>query len=342
LFFDFEKVFIDILFKFPNEILKFGVRQYDVEEQKIHPKMGLALLLAKLKPELTAFHPTQARLLYRELALSFAKEPIPLYRVENFTVPSANTKIPIRVYSPIDTGDVTVPVLLYFHGGGFVLGDLDLVHTPLSYLSQKMEHIIISVDYRLGPESKFPKAFEDAISAFEWTTKNCKYFGGNPKSIGVGGDSAGASLAAYICMESKKREITRPAYQLLFYPYLDPSIEYPSYVRYPKHGLTPEIIRYFNRYHTKQPSDNYNPDYYHFQNTNNFDMPPTIIHAAGFDPLKDEARIYAERLKAEGVRVTYREFNSFIHAYIHFVQTIPEVTAALDQAILDVLDVIIA
>ena len=339
MFLDFERIVADVLFKVPNEILKFGVHQYDVEEQKIHPKMGLALLLSKLKPDIASFHPTQARLLYKEIALSFDKEPISLYRVENFTIPSIHTQIPIRVYSPIHAEVGGLPVLLYFHGGGFVLGDLDLVHTPLSYLSKKMEHIIISVDYRLGPESKFPKAFEDAISAFEWTTKNCKYFGGSPKSIGVGGDSAGCSLAAYVCMESKKRETARPVYQLLFYPYLDPSIEYPSYVKYPKHGLTPEIIRYFSRYHTKQPSDNYNPDYYHFQNTNNFEMPPTIIHSAGFDPLRDEARLYAERLQTEGTKVVFREFSSFIHAYIHFVQTIPEVAEALDQAALDVLDV---
>lgn len=297
-------------------------------------KLQMSLYLARMKPTVESHAPKEAREFFRDSMLLFDLEPEELFQVENFTIPVSQGRIGIRLYRPIKTLTLQ-PALVYFHGGGFVIGDLDSHDRPLRYLSKKSGAVILSVDYRLGPENKFPTAVEDSLVAYQWILKNAKELGILTKKIAVAGDSAGGNLAANISILSKKKKIQSPCFQLLIYPYLDllrRSVSRNEFGR--GYALTNKLLDYFDFHYLNDPLEAKEVAASPLLHKRKTDFPKTYIQLAGFDPLQDEGLELVDSLKKAKVPVTYSIYDSLVHGYFNFGGAIPEAKKALDELVL--------
>lgn len=238
-----------------------------------------------------------------------------------------------RLYRPKNGGDGPMPVLVFFHGGGFVIGDVACYDGLTRYLAREGRIAVLSVDYRLGPEHPYPQAFEDAFDALRFVQTRAAEFGLDPERIAVGGDSAGGNLAASLASYAESRGLRRPNYAFLVYPAVDGSGRFPSRAKYRTDlPLTPEIITWFAGHFSPsaeessallEPIDAPHPERHC----------PTYLLAAQYDPLVDEGFAYAERLKAAGVAVTYDLRASLPHAFLNFAGVLPGGKKALSDGI---------
>nr|WP_232371416.1 alpha/beta hydrolase [Leptospira ainazelensis] len=297
-------------------------------------KLQMALYLARTKPRVESLAPKEAREFFKTSMLLFDLEPEELFQVENFTIPVSKGRIGIRLYRPKQTL-IPQPALVYFHGGGFVIGDLDSHDPPLRYLSKKTGVLILSVDYRLGPEHKYPTAVEDAFVAYQWILKNAKELGILPKKIAVAGDSAGGNLAVNISILSKKKKLQLPFFQLLIYPYLDLLRMSASRNEFGRgYALTNKLLDYFNFHYLNDPLDAKEIAASPILQKEKAEFPKTYIQLAGFDPLQDEGLELIESLKKTKIPVTYSLHESLVHGYFNFAGVIPEAKRALDELVL--------
>ncbi|RHX92261.1 alpha/beta hydrolase [Leptospira stimsonii] len=331
----FERLLLRWILKLPEGILrKISGGEIRKRGRVLDARLQMSLYLAKTKPRVESLTPKEARKFYQNSMLLFDLEPEDLFGIENFTIPVSQGRIGIRLYRPTQTLEMQ-PALVFFHGGGFVIGDLDSHDRPLRYLSKKTGALILSVDYRLGPEYKFPIAVDDSLVAYQWILKNAKELGIHPKKIAVAGDSAGGNLAANVSLFSKKKKITSPLFQLLIYPYLDLLRMSASRNEFGRgYALTNQLLEYFNFHYLKNPLDAKeilaSPIFYKKKT----DFPKTFIQLAGFDPLQDEALELIEDLKKSKVPVTFSMYESLVHGYFNFGGVIPEAKKALDELVL--------
>ena len=238
-------------------------------------------------------------------------------KVEERRLPSPGGEIPVRIYSPRGSG-APLPVLVYYHGGGWVLGSLDTVDLPCRRFAREADCIVVSVDYRLAPEHVFPAAVDDALAAFTWTVANAVALGGDPMRVAVGGDSAGGNLAAVVSILARDAGGPRPAAQMLVYPVTDLSCESRSYQLFADgFQLTRQGMRWFKDCYLDDPASACDPRVSPLLAPDLSDLPPALVLAAGFDPLRDEGRAYARRLEEAGVTVDYRCFDSLVHGFIN-------------------------
>jgi acetyl esterase len=258
--------------------------------------------------------------------------PAQVHRVEDRRIPGTAGDIPVRVYTPrpIPAGS-SLPVVLQFHGGGWAAGDLDSHDSISRYYSLHADAIVVSVHYRRPPEEKFPAAVEDAYSAVAWAGAGASDIGGDPARLAVLGDSAGGNLATAACLLARDRRGPRIAYQALLYPTLDlrdPMMQpaYPSRMQFGggDYFLSTRDMEWFRSMYlsdvTREPAD---PRASPLAAADLQGLPQALIVTAGFDPLRDEAKIYADRLAAAGVPVEYRCFEGAIHAFLSFAGAIP-------------------
>ncbi|MCB1158486.1 MAG: alpha/beta hydrolase [Leptospiraceae bacterium] len=326
-----EKEVIKYLLKLPTRALELiSGGKTEIQGKKLDTFIQFGLLLSAVKPKLNALPPIESRQLHKEMMAIFDLDPLELYRVNDMKVSARNREIPIRIYTPRLEG-LSDSCLLYFHGGGFVIGNLDTVDPLLRYLSLKSGVTIISVDYRLAPEHRFPAAFEDAYSVYEWLESREKYFEINISKMGIGGDSAGASIANYLSARLREREGKKPSYQLLIYPGIDHSIERESFQQFPNYGLTPDLLRYFFSHFFNHPEDRVNPFYFPYHAETLKGMPKTYLIQAGFDPLYDEGLAFHEKLLKDGNPSIRIEFPSLIHGFVNFGGLVPAARDALDK-----------
>jgi len=289
----------------------------------------LQMLRAAGRPPLDEQPVAVARAGTRAANQQMARPPLPLHRVEDRRIPTPAGELNVRMYWPRPAAeDERLPIVIFFHGGGFVLCDLD-THDPIArYCSLHADAIVVSVDYRLAPEHKFPAAVDDSYAAVSWVAAHADELGGDAHRIAVAGDSAGGNLATVVCQLAKERRGPAIAFQALFYPVvdLDPKAPFPSRAEFGggDYFLSTRDIAWFNsQYLTDLVFDIRDSRASPMRARDLSGLPPALIVTAGCDPLCDEGEAYAERLKAAGVPVEYRCFEGTIHVFLSFAPVIP-------------------
>lgn len=253
-------------------------------------------------------------------------DPCPdLVRKENMTISGAVGNISARLYSDQPKVDGLLPILLYFHGGGFMQGDLDTHDGICGKLAKWGKCIVVAVDYRLAPENKFPAGVEDAIAAFQFACKNAAEWGGDASRIGVAGDSAGGNFSAVICQQQAITGGIIPYLQVLIYPGLDSTLSTKSAAELKDAYVVPEPrLNYFLDKYIGDDADVTDIRMSPLNHKALTGQPKSYIISAGFDPLRDEAAQYAEQLKQCGVEVEYIEYSGQVHAFVNFCKIVPQ------------------
>jgi acetyl esterase len=270
------------------------------------------------RPPYESVSPAEARELYLKGRLVTNPEPPELKSVQPLSIPSPTGSIPARLYTPMKLrqADGLAPCLVFFHGGGWVIGDLDSHDVVCRKLADEGQLIVISVDYRRAPEHKFPAAVEDAIAAAKWIAGHAKQLGIDASRLTVGGDSAGGNLAAVVAISARDGNGPAIAGQVLIYPATDFAMTHPSH-REPETSLllTHTVIRWFRDHYLNGPSDIDDWRASPARASTLAGLPPAYVLTAGADPLRDEGDDYAKRLKEAGVPVTYRTFPGQFHGF---------------------------
>lgn len=237
---------------------------------------------------------------------------------QDISIPCDEHELAARVYRPNIDHETAEPALIYFHGGGFVLGSIDSYDKMLSQLCFQSNMVVISVDYRLAPETVFPGAVEDTQQATDWIAKNATALNLDPNRIAIGGDSAGANLATVYCHLNKDRQDFKPIFQLLIYPSILGNDTSPSRQEFTENLLlTKTLLEWFHDLYisTEQEKD---PRFNLLQASDFRSVPPAFILTGGFDPLRDEGQMYADKLKQNGITVKHSCYTDMFHGFINF------------------------
>jgi len=251
--------------------------------------------------------------------------------VEDRRIPGPLGEIPVRIYAP--EGKKPLPVLVYFHGGGWVIGDIETHDGTCRMIANGAGAVVVSVDYRLAPEHKFPAAAEDSYAATTWVAANAASIGGDPARVAVGGDSAGGNLSAVVALMARDRGGPRLVYQLLIYPVTDASFDQPSY-RDNADGyfLTRDSMLWFWNHYRASDADRNNPYACPLQAKDLRGLPPALVITAEFDPLRDEGEAYAARLEEAGVAVKLSRYDGMIHGFFSMSLILDKGKAAVAEA----------
>lgn len=253
-------------------------------------------------------------------------------RVENHHILDADgNAMPVRVYWP--AGDGPHPVLVYFHAGGWVLGDLDLNDASARALSNAARAIVVAPHYRQGPEHRFPSAHDDAFAAYRWTLANAAGFGGDAKRVAVGGEGAGGNLAAATAIRARDMRIAPPVHQLLIYPITDVTLDTPSHRQHldARPLATPMLPWFFSQY-LRSPIEGADPAFSVLRTADLAGLPPATVITADIDPLRSQGRAYAERLSSAGVPVDYRNYEGVTHGFFGLGAVLDAAREAVAQA----------
>jgi acetyl esterase len=286
------------------------------------------------RPPYETVSPAQARELYLQARFVSNPEPPELQSVRPLAIPAPHGSIPARVYTPktLRTAGGLAPALVFFHGGGWVFGNLDSHDVVCRKLADEGQLIVISVDYRLAPEHKFPAAVEDAITATQWVAGNSNWLGVDPSRLSVGGDSAGGNLAAVVAISARNGYGPAIAGQVLIYPAIDFAMTHPS------HGdpetsilLTHSVIRWCRDHYLNSTADVQDRRASPARASTLIGLPPAYVLTAGGDPLRDEGDDYARRLKEAGVAVTYRHFPGQFHGFFTMGKLLQQANVAASE-----------
>ena len=257
-------------------------------------------------------------------------KPEEVGKVEDITISVKDGEIGIRLYTP--TGQGPFPVFVYFHGGGWALGDTALIDPILRSVTNSTKCLVVSVDYRLSPEYKFPIPAEDCYDATRWVAQNISRYNGDPNQIAVGGDSAGGNLAAVIPLMARDREFPKISYQILLYPVTDFSFNTQSYIENGKdHYLETPAMKWFAEQYFNNDQDKNNPYAAPLQAKDLTGLPPALIITAEYDVLRDEGEAYANRLKEAGVPVEQIRYDGQIHGFFWMPVIMEDAKKALKQ-----------
>jgi acetyl esterase len=286
--------------------------------ERLHPEVRALLeaIDAQGAPPLETLDPVTARASRLEPMKALGGDPDVLGRVEDLSAPGPGGDIPLRVYA-IEHGG-TRPGLVYFHGGGFVFGNLDTHDAVCRAIAKESGAVVISVDYRLAPEHKFPAAVEDSYAATLWVANNASALGIDPEAISVGGDSAGGNLATVVAM--RWRNAGRPGLvsQVLVYPVTDvSSLETGSHLDFAEgYFLTRAAMHWFTGHYIPSPDLTRHPEASPLLAEDVSGLPPALVITAEFDPLRDEGEAYAQRLREAGVPVTVSRYPGMVHGFV--------------------------
>src|SRR5436190_6119379 len=276
-----------------------------------------------LRP-IEAMTPAEARAQMEATSQSRKAEPLPVARIEERAIPGPAGPIPVRFYWPNAAGPV--PAIAYYHGGGHVIGSLDTHDLIARNLCAGAGALVASVDYRMGPEHRFPAAVEDSFAALQWLHGNAASLGADPKRLGVHGDSAGANLAAVVALMARDAGGPPLRLQSLVYPVTDYTMSMPSYDKFATgYGiLTREAMLWFRNHYLRRPEDAEDWRASPLQAASLAGTAPAIVITAECDVLHDEGERYAAALREAAVPVEYREYPGMIHAFFGMVPLVDD------------------
>ena len=260
-----------------------------------------------------------------------------VYRVDDMQAAGPEGPIPLRLYWPSDAANL--PILVWYHGGGWVVGDLESGDATCRRLANLAQCIVINVDYRLAPEHPYPAAVDDAYAAVVWAAQNAPRFRGDASRIAIGGDSAGGNLAAVVAQLLRDRGGPPIVRQVLIYPVCDGAMSTPSFHENDRYGLTPQSMAYYWAHYCPPGTDRMQPGASPAYAKSLAGLPPAHVVTCEYDPLRDEGNAYAEALRAAGVPVDAEEMAGQIHgsfnnahAFPRAMQAVETVAAALKAA----------
>lgn len=297
-----------------------------IDGHTLDPDVQLLVRIENLLPRTTKTDVATARSRFRNLCKLIPGTPPELQRVTELTVRGAAGQLGARLYVPRGSHGVGRGLLVFFHGGGWVLGDLDTHDALCRSIAADAGIRVLSVDYRRPPEAPAPTAAEDAIAAFTWAVDHAEDLGVDPALVAVGGDSAGGNLAAVVAQQTVLRDLPQPALQVLLYPSLDLVARRPSRDLFSEGFiLTEEDIIWYRDHYTPDPTLRPDPIVSPLRADDLTGLPPTYLTTAGFDPLRDEGLEYAEALTKAGNPLTHAHHPSLPHGHTTLL-TLPGTT----------------
>jgi acetyl esterase len=268
-------------------------------------------------PDVETMTSTEARAHMTRMIAALEIEPEKVGAVENRVVPGPDEPIPVRIYWPETAAGTALPAVVYFHGGGWVLCDIESHDPTCRAITNGVGCVVVSVDYRLAPEHKFPAAVEDAYAATLWVAANASELGVDPGRVAIGGDSAGGNLTASVALMARDRRAPDLVFQLMVYPVTDiTALETPSY-RENGDGyfLTKAKMDHYRRQYLAHLDDAAHPYASPLQADDLRDLPPALVITAEYDPLRDEGEQYAIRLRESGVEATATRYDGMFHGF---------------------------
>jgi acetyl esterase len=263
--------------------------------------------------------------------IDFSGPEEPVAEIANRSIPGPAGPIPVRLYRPVK--NEKIPALIYFHGGGYVIGSLDSHDRLCRALANASGCAVIAVDYRLAPEHKYPAAVEDAYAATRYIAEHAGEFNIDPDRIAVGGDSAGGTLATVVCLLSRDRSGPRLKYQLMIYPWVSFYDESPSMQQYAKdHFLTRAGLDWFRENYLPSKEAGLEPSASPLNATNLQGLPPAMIVTAECDPLRDQGEAYAHKLGGAGIPVELKRYEGMIHPFVNLAGVVDTAKTAIADA----------
>ncbi len=314
---------LKVIFGLPRPLLRaIAGAPLHLDGQRLALEVQVLLRLMRLTKRDKLSHPSvsAARAGMRAGRHLTGARPLPGVHVKSLSVPSDSGSIPARLYRPQQLSD-TSELLVYYHGGGWVIGDLDSHDDLCRFLALQAGLRVLSVDYRLAPEHRFPAAVDDALAAYQYAVNNAAELGTAPGKIAVGGDSAGGNLAAVVAHHATRAGWTPPIHQLLLYPAVDASQRRRSRELFGNGFLlTDGDMDWFLDHYAPNGESRSDPRLSVLLSDDFKGLPPAQIVTAGFDPLRDEGEAYAQRLSEAGVPVHLRRFENLIHGFVSMRQ----------------------
>lgn len=256
--------------------------------------------------------------------------PDPSITVKDMNIPGPLGEIPVHIYTPPGAGPF--PIMVYFHGGGFVIADTKIYDASPRALAKGANAIMVAVDYHRAPEHKFPAAPNDAYAAYTWVLQHAKEFNGDPSRVAVGGESAGGNLAAVVSMMARDKKAALPIHQLLVYPVTNNDMDNASYkTNAQAKPLNKAMMQWFFKYYAT-PQDGTNPYAVPMKAETLKGLPSATVITDEIDPLRTEGKEYADRLKKDGVAVAYKDYKGVTHEFFGMGAVVPEAKKAEDFA----------
>lgn len=257
-------------------------------------------------------------------------EPVSIRRVDDLMISSAAARIPARAYTP--DGQDRIPIMVYFHGGGYVKGGIEESDAFCRNLAQTARHLVLSIDYRLAPEHPFPAALDDAIAATAWAATHAAELGAEAGPVVVCGESAGGNLAAVTCLHLRSDPRVWIRYQVLLQPVVDFTLSFPSIAMPPSECLVPcEDLAWYYRTYCANRCEPKDPRVSPIFAEDLSGLPPALMIAAEYDTLRDEAQAYAKRLETAGVATRYTCYPGMVHGFLQMRGLVPDAQTAIDE-----------
>jgi len=296
-----------------------GGEPITIEGRTLEPQLQMMAWNGRAAPPISSMPAEMVQAGMKEQLALLADVPSEGASVSDVTLPGPDgNDIPARLYRP-SSQDPRHPLIVYFHMGGGVIGDLDTCHAWCAMLAQGAQAPVLSVDYRLAPQHIFPAGLNDCIAAYKWGVENAVKFGAPAGKAAVGGDSMGGNFSAIISQKMKREGGPVPELQLLIYPAIDLSVDYPSKTAFANiFTLSADTMDWFMKQYLPEGFDYTDLRVSPGQEKDLSGLPPAVIVTAGHDPLVDEGDEYAARLKAAGVAVMHKRYDSLAHAFTAF------------------------
>lgn len=292
----------------------------------LDPRLQFLAAQARKRPAVDSQSPEEARRGETAGVTALTGDLEPGVRWEPLSVPGGAGDIPARLYRP-DGQDPAAPLMVWAHMGGGVIGTLETSHCFCALLARITRAPVLSVDYRLAPEHRFPAGLDDVMAAYRWARDRAATYGAT--GVAVGGDSMGGNFAAIVCQELKRAGEPQPELQLLVYPCTDAASETPSMTTYADaFPLTSGMMAWFLGHYLGPDDDPTGPRLSPLREKDLSGLAPAVIATAGFDPLTDQGEAYAKALREAGVTVRYRCYDSLCHAFTAFTGAVPAADAA--------------